>query len=336
MKLKIIYYIFICINIIFNMTAYSQKEFKVSENKLIQPEYLKSGDTISIVAPSGVLNNFENKIKLAIDIFESWGLKVVLGDHIYNKNGHFAGTDRQRIDDFQNALDNQSIKAIWCARGGYGAVRIIDDVNFNNYLKKPKWIIGFSDITVIHNKLNNLNSESIHAIMPSGIESLEPSNESLIKLKSVLFGESLSYSISSNKDNKTGTSEGVLVGGNLTLLQTLIGSNTELKTDNKILFIEEVGEYAYHIDRMLYSLKRAGYFENCNGLIVGQISDIKENTTDFGMSINKLILDLLKEYDFPVLFDFPAGHEKVNYPIILGRNIKLKVNQSASKVVFIN
>lgn len=336
MKLKIIYYIFICINIIFNMTAYSQKEFKVSENKLIQPEYLKSGDTISIVAPSGVLNNFENKIKLAIDIFESWGLKVVLGDHIYNKNGHFAGTDRQRIDDFQNALDNQSIKAIWCARGGYGAVRIIDDLNFNNYLKKPKWIIGFSDITVIHNKLNNLNSESIHAIMPSGIESLEPSNESIIKLKSVLFGKSLSYSISSNKDNKTGTSEGVLVGGNLTLLQTLIGSNTELKTDNKILFIEEVGEYAYHIDRMLYSLKRAGYFENCNGLIVGQISDIKENTTDFGMSINKLILDLLKEYDFPVLFDFPAGHEKVNYPIILGRNIKLKVNQSASKVVFIN
>jgi len=187
------------------MTAYSQKESKESENKLIQPEYLKSGDTISIVAPSGVLNNLENKIKLAIDIFESWGLKVVLGDHIYNKNGHFAGTDSQRIDDFQNALDNQSIKAIWCARGGYGAVRIIDDLNFNNYLKKPKWIIGFSDITVIHNKLNNLNSESIHAIMPSGIESLEPSNESIIKLKSVLFGESLAYSIYSNKDNKTGT-----------------------------------------------------------------------------------------------------------------------------------
>ena len=333
MKLKIIYYLFICINLIFNMTAYSQKD---SKGTLIQPEYLKSGDTISIVAPSGVLNNFENKIKLAVDIFESWGLKVVLGNHIYNKNGHFAGTDKQRIGDFQNALDNQSIKAIWCARGGYGAVRIIDDLNFNNYLKNPKWIIGFSDITVIHNKLNNLNSESIHAIMPSGIENLEPSNESIIKLKNVLFGESLSYSIASNTDNKTGTSEGVLVGGNLTLIQTLIGSNTELKTDNKILFIEEVGEYAYHLDRMLYSLKRAGYFENCNGLIVGQISDIKENTTDFGMSINKLILDLLKEYDFPILFDFPAGHEKVNYPIILGRNIKLKVNPLESKVAFYN
>ena len=336
MKLKTIYYIFICINIIFNMTAHSQKESKGSEEKLIQPEYLKSGDTISIVAPSGVLNNFENKIKLAIEIFESWGLKVVLGDHIYNKNGHFAGTDQQRTVDFQNALDNQNIKAIWCARGGYGAVRIIDDLNFNNYFKKPKWIIGFSDITVIHNKLNNLNSESIHAIMPSGIENLDPSNESIIKLKKVLFGENLSYSITSNLDNKTGMSEGVLVGGNLTLLQTLIGSNTELKTDNKILFIEDVGEYTYHIDRMLYSLKRAGYFENCNGLIVGQISDIKENPTNFGMSVNKLILELLEEYDFPILFDFPAGHEKVNYPIILGRNIKLKVNQLESKVTFYN
>jgi len=209
------------------MTAHSQNDSKGSEEKLIQPEYLKSGDTISIIAPSGVLNNFENKIKLAIEIFESWGLKVVLGDHIYNKNGHFAGTDQQRTVDFQNALDNQNIKAIWCARGGYGAVRIIDDLNFNNYFKKPKWIIGFSDITVIHNKLNNLNSESIHAIMPSGIENLDPSNESIIKLKKVLFGENLSYSITSNLDNKTGTSEGVLVGGNLTLLQALIGSNTE-------------------------------------------------------------------------------------------------------------
>ena len=318
------------------MTAHSQNDSKGSEEKLIQPEYLKSGDTISIIAPSGVLNNFENKIKLAIEIFESWGLKVVLGDHIYNKNGHFAGTDQQRTVDFQNALDNQNIKAIWCARGGYGAVRIIDDLNFNNYFKKPKWIIGFSDITVIHNKLNNLNSESIHAIMPSGIENLDPSNESIIKLKKVLFGENLSYSITSNLDNKTGMSEGVLVGGNLTLLQTLIGSNTELKTDNKILFIEDVGEYTYHIDRMLYSLKRAGYFENCNGLIVGQISDIKENPTNFGMSVNKLILELLEEYDFPILFDFPAGHEKVNYPIILGRNIKLKVNQLESKVTFYN
>ena len=339
MKFKIIYYTFIYITIIINMTVHSQTDNNTSSNlktKLIQPEYLKSGDTISIVAPSGVLNDFENKIKLAIEIFEGWGLNVKLGEHIYNKNGHFAGTDKQRASDFQIALDNKNIKAIWCARGGYGTVRIIDDLSFKTYLKNPKWIIGFSDITVIHNKLNILNSESIHAIMPSGIENLEPGNKSIIKLKNILFGKDLSYTINSNKNNKKGNTQGILVGGNLTLIQTLIGSNTQLETDNKILFIEDVGEYAYHIDRMLHSLKRSGYFEKCSGLIVGQISDVKKNSTDFGMTINELILDLLKEYDFPILFNFPAGHEKLNYPMILGRKVRLSVSESESEVDFYN
>jgi muramoyltetrapeptide carboxypeptidase len=306
------------------------------KTQLIQPEYLKSGDTISILAPSGVLNNFDKKIEKAINIFKSWGLNVVLGNHIYDKNGHFAGTDKNREKDFQKALDNKNIKAIWCARGGYGAVRIIDKLNFDNYLKNPKWIIGFSDITVIHNKLNFLNSESIHAMMITGFEDIGQNNDSLSKLKNVLFGDSLSYSITSNKNNKTGKSEGIIVGGNLTLIQSTIGSKTELKMKDKILFIEEIGEYAYHIDRMLYSLKRAGYFENCKGLIVGQISDVKKNTTDFGRSINELILDVLDEYNFPILFDFPAGHEKTNFPIILGRKVILEVSKSDSKVIFYN
>jgi muramoyltetrapeptide carboxypeptidase len=306
------------------------------KTQLIQPEPLKSGDTISILAPSGVLNNFDNKITKAINIFKSWGLNVVLGNHIYDKNGHFAGTDKNREKDFQKALDNKNIKAIWCARGGYGAVRIIDKLNFDNYLKNPKWIIGFSDITVIHNKLNFLNSESIHAMMITGFEDISQNNDSLSKLKNVLFGDSLSYSITSNKNNKTGKSEGIIVGGNLTLIQSTIGSKTELKMKDKILFIEEIGEYAYHIDRMLYSLKRAGYFENCKGLIVGQISDVKKNTTDFGRSINELILDVLDEYNFPILFDFPAGHEKTNFPIILGRKVILDVSKPDSKVIFYN
>ena len=221
-----------------------------------------------------------------------------------------------------------------CIRDGYGAVRIIDKLNFDNYLKNPKWIIGFSDITVIHNKLNFLNSESIHAMMITGFEDIGQNNDSLSKLKNVLFGDSLSYSIASNKNNKTGKSEGIIVGGNLTLIQSTIGSKTELKMKDKILFIEEIGEYAYHIDRMLYSLKRAGYFENCKGLIVGQISDVKKNTTDFGRSINELILDVLDEYNFPILFDFPAGHEKTNFPIILGRKVILDVSKSDSKVIF--
>ncbi|MDA8904826.1 LD-carboxypeptidase [Flavobacteriaceae bacterium] len=339
MKIKIIYFTFIYISIISNMNVFSQSDIKSSnvlKTQLIQPEYLKYGDTISIVAPSGVLNNFDNKIIKAINIFESWGLNVVLGKHIYDKNGHFAGTDKNREKDFQKALDNKNIKAIWCARGGYGAVRIIDKLKFDSYLRNPKWIIGFSDITVIHNKLNLYNSESIHAMMITGFEEIDQNNNSLSKLKSVLFGDDLSYSIGPNKNNKIGKSEGNIVGGNLTLLQSTIGSKTELKTKDKILFIEEVGEYAYSIDRMLYSLKRAGYFDNCKGLIVGQISNVKKNTTDFGMSINELILEVLDEYDFPILFDFPAGHEKTNYPIILGRKIKLDVTKSKSKVVFYN
>ena len=339
MKIKIIYFTFIYISIISNMNVFSQSDIKQSnvlKTQLIQPESLKSGDTISILAPSGVLNNFDNKITKAINIFKSWGLNVVLGNHIYDKNGHFAGTDKNREKDFQKALDNKNIKAIWCARGGYGAVRIIDKLNFDNYLKNPKWIIGFSDITVIHNKLNFLNSESIHAMMITGFEDIGQNNDSLSKLKNVLFGDSLSYSITSNKNNKTGKSEGIIVGGNLTLIQSTIGSKTELKMKDKILFIEEIGEYAYHIDRMLYSLKRAGYFENCKGLIVGQISDVKKNTTDFGRSINELILDVLDEYNFPILFDFPAGHEKTNFPIILGRKVILEVSKSDSKVIFYN
>ena len=339
MKIKIIYFTFIYISIISNMNVFSQSDIEQSnvlKKQLIQPEPLKSGDTISILAPSGVLNNFDNKITKAINIFKSWGLNVVLGNHIYDKNGHFAGTDKNREKDFQKALDNKNIKAIWCARGGYGAVRIIDKLNFDNYLKNPKWIIGFSDITVIHNKLNFLNSESIHAMMITGFEDIGQNNDSLSKLKNVLFGDSLSYSITSNKNNKTGKSEGIIVGGNLTLIQSTIGSKTELKMKDKILFIEEIGEYAYHIDRMLYSLKRAGYFENCKGLIVGQISDVKKNTTDFGRSINELILDVLDEYNFPILFDFPAGHEKTNFPIILGRKVILEVSKSDSKVIFYN
>ena len=337
MKIKIIYFTFIYISIISNMNVFSQSDIKQSnvlKTQLIQPEPLKSGDTISILAPSGVLNNFDNKITKAINIFKSWGLNVVIGNHIFDKNGHFAGTDKNREKDFQKALDNKNIKAIWCARGGYGAVRIIDKLNFDNYLKNPKWIIGFSDITVIHNKLNFLNSESIHAMMITGFEDIGQNNDSLSKLKNVLFGDSLSYSIASNKNNKAGKSEGIIVGGNLTLIQSTIGSKTELKMKDKILFIEEIGEYAYHIDRMLYSLKRAGYFENCKGLIVGQISDVKKNTTDFGRSINEIILDILDEYNFPILFDFPAGHEKTNFPIILGRKVILDVSKSDSKVIF--
>ena len=310
------------------------KSTKKLSKKLIQPEFLKKGDTIALVAPAGILNNFENKIDIAKKIFEGWGLNVIIGDNIYNRNGHFAGTDKERIKDLQKVLDNKSIKAIWCVRGGYGTIRIIDHLNFEKFSKNPKWIIGFSDITVLHNKLNIMGYESIHGMMISNIDEIKADHKSLIKLKSTLFGDDLNYVIKSNKENKIGKSNGIITGGNLTLIHSTIGSNIEISTNNKILFLEEIGEHIYKIDRMLYSLKRAGYFDECKGLIIGQISDIKTNSTEFGMTINELILDLLKEYNFPIIFDFPAGHEIDNYPIILGRNINIKVKKSKTEVKF--
>ena len=176
--------------------------------------------------------------------------------------------------------------------------------------------------------------ESIHGMMISNIDEIKADHKSLIKLKSTLFGDDLNYVIKSNKENKIGKSNGIITGGNLTLIHSTIGSNIEISTNNKILFLEEIGEHIYKIDRMLYSLKRAGYFDECKGLIIGQISDIKTNSTEFGMTINELILDLLKEYNFPIIFDFPAGHEIDNYPIILGRNINIKVKKSKTEVKF--
>jgi len=308
-----------------------------AQNKMIKPDYLKAGDTVSIVAPSGLLNHREKEINLAKDLLKSWGLHVVIGQHVFNKSGHFAGTDEQRAEDFQNALDSPNIKAIWCARGGYGTVRMIDKLDYTTFKQNPKWIIGYSDITSIHNQLNIVGSESIHAIMCTSLtEDIKAIEDNLTSFKSALFGDDLSYAINGGKHNKTGSASGPLVGGNLTLLHTMLGSKTSIDTDGKILFFEEIGEYAYHIDRMLQSLKRAGYFENCKGLVVGSISKVRKNTTPWGKSIQQLILDVVAEYDFPVLFNFPAGHDTDNRAMIFGRTVNLTVGKGQSTVVFEN
>lgn len=303
--------------------------------KLIQPDYLKAGDTIAILAPSGILNGADKDIYQGRDLLKSWGLNVVIGKHVFNKNGHFAGTDDERCEDFQNALDDPSIKAIWCARGGYGTVRILDKLNYTKYKKHPKWILGYSDITGFHNQLNNLGSESIHTLMCTSLTSnLDDIKESLETFKDAIFGRPLSYTVEGSEFNKTGTTSGQLVGGNLTLLHTMLGSQTSIDTNGKILFIEETGEYAYHIDRMLQSLKRAGYFDNCKGVIVGDISKVRKNTTAWGKPIEELILDVFEGYNFPVLFNFPAGHEKDNRALILGRTVELIVGKDKSTIKF--
>lgn len=301
-----------------------------------RPISLQNGDTIAIVAPAGIIKN-EASIYEAIALAESWGLKVVLGKHVFDKYHHFSATDAQRLEDFQWAIDDTNIKAIWCARGGYGTVRIIDDVNFTNFQKKPKWIIGYSDITVLHSHINTLGVETLHAMMPVNMEFSESSRKnSVATLKKALFGEEIKYSIPSSTYNKTGKITGRLVGGNLTILENLLGTPSALEVTNKILFIEEIGEYKYHIDRLLRAIERSGAFENCKGLIIGDMTNIKKNNPPFGQTIEEVILEIVANYNFPILFDFPAGHEPENKALFLGRTISLEVTENISSIKFID
>ena len=304
-------------------------------NKLTQPPYLKAGDTVAIVAPSGVLKNKKEVIEQARALLNSWGLHSVVGKNVYKQANHFAGTDNERCEDFQKALDDPTISAILCARGGYGTVRILDKLDYTKFRNHPKWLIGYSDITALHNQFHNEGFESLHAMMCTSMQDdLEEIKETISTFKDAIFGKSLSYTLEGSEYNKSGTSSGPLVGGNLTLLHTMLGSKTSIDVSGKILFIEEVGEHKYHIDRMLQSLKRAGYFDNCKGVIVGDISNMRKNTTPWGSSIEQLILDALSDYNFPIAFKMPAGHEDDNRALILGRTIRLNVNKEKSTVMF--
>lgn len=303
--------------------------------EMIQPPYLKAGDTVAIVAPSGILNNREAEVESAKTVLKGWGLHVIVGKHVFSKANHFAGTDEERCEDLQRALDDSKVKAIWAARGGYGTVRIIDKLDFTQFKKHPKWIIGYSDITVLHNVMNNLGYESMHAMMCTSMaEDQKDLDETIATFKKALFGESLTYTLEGSSYNKIGNVTAPIVGGNLTILQTMLGSKSSIDTKGKILFIEEIGEYKYHIDRLLQSLKRAGYFDQCVGVIVGDMTKIKKNTTPWGTSIEQLILDALAEYNFPIAFNMHAGHEADNRAMILGRMVKLTVTTQQSIVVF--
>jgi|TARA_B110000238_G_scaffold163110_1_gene177587 muramoyltetrapeptide carboxypeptidase len=309
-------------------------------NELMTPPYLQEGDTIAIVAPAGILKDREDTIQKAKELAENWGLIVVLGSNLFNQNNHFSGTDNERFQDFQEALDNKNIKAIWSARGGYGSVRILDKLNFTEFIAHPKWIIGYSDITAFHNHIHNLGIETMHGMMATSLEEIpEEILETKASFKKALFGEELKYSIPSSEDNRNAILnsgeilKGQLIGGNLSILTSMLGSNSQLSTAGKILFIEEIGEYKYSIDRMLQSLKRAGYFTKVKAVIVGNMSSIKKNSTQWGSTIEQLILDVIPE-NIPVLFDFPAGHEADNRALIFGRNVALEVDMENYSLVF--
>lgn len=335
MKKSFLYFLILTQLLSFNTSVLAQDKMQTNQIKLKQPPYLKAGDTVAIVAPSGVLNNRTIEVERAIALLKSWNLNVVVGKHVFKGDNHFAGTDSERCEDFQNALDDPKIKAIWCARGGYGTVRILDKLDYSKFKEQPKWLIGYSDITALHNQVHNVGFESIHAIMCTSLIDKESELEhSIATMKKAIFGEALNYTLKGSKYNKAGTVTAPLVGGNLTMLHTMLGSETSIDTAGKILFIEEIGEYKYHIDRMLQSLKRAGHFSNCKGVIVGDMTKIRKNTTPWGTSIEQLILDALADYDFPIAFNMPAGHENDNRAMILGRTVELKVSESKTELSF--
>jgi muramoyltetrapeptide carboxypeptidase len=294
---------------------------------MIVPPYLQKGDKIGIISPAGKVQ--KDQVLKASETLESWGLEVVLGKYVLGQYFQYASYDDNRREDLQMMLDHKDIKAILCSRGGYGAIRILDNLDFSHFNNYPKWLIGFSDITLLHAHINhNLNCCSIHGPMTKTIADKE--NDSCQKLKSVLWGDELSYSIDHNIYNRRGIGKGKLIGGNLAILTSLIGSQTDYKPDGKILFIEEIGEYLYRIDRMMWSMKRAGKLERLEGLVVGQFTDTKDNNSPFGQSVHEIIHEHVKDYNFPVCFNFPAGHDSLNYPLTLGKEYRLNItNQNA-------
>jgi len=295
-----------------------------------QPAYLTSGDRVALISTARKID--QRIVDSAVKTFSSWGLEIVPGKHLFAEEDQFAGSDELRMQDFQSALDDPSISAIICARGGYGTVRIVDGISWKNFLELPKWVIGYSDVTVLHGQLQVLGVESIHASMPVNF----PSNslESLETLRAALFGESLGYSFAPHDFNKNGTAKGELIGGNLSILYSLNGTSSFPDTHGRILFIEDLDEYLYHIDRMMMTLKRAGYFEQLSGVVVGGMSDMNDNEVPFGKTANEIIRNNLSEYSFPVCYGFPAGHLDDNRALIMGREVVLSIGSKESTLFF--
>jgi len=300
-----------------------------AQKKMIFPPNLKPGDTVGILATAR--KNLENNLGPATSWLESWGLKVKIGKTIGLDYHQLAGTDEERAEDLQEMLDNPNIKAIWCVRGGYGTVRIIDKIDFTKFKKNPKWIIGFSDVTVLHSHLNTMGYASIHAIMPVSTKASEEAKETLRK---ALFGEHLEYTLPCENMNRLGKAKGELVGGNLSILYSLFGSPSAIDCSDKILFIEDLDEYLYHIDRMMMNLKRNGCLESLKGIIVGGMTKMHDNEIAWGKNAEEIIDDVTQNYKIPIIYNFPAGHMADNHALIFGKQVTIEANDLESKVIF--
>ena len=290
---------------------------------MISPPRLNQGDIIGIVSPAKKID--EALVLNGVEIIRKLGYRVKLGKHVLATDNYFAGTDLQRSSDFQTMLDDPEVKMILCSRGGYGSARIIDSLDFTKFIESPKWIAGYSDITVFHSHLYNLGFETLHSIMPLDFRDNGEISKPVVKLFEAASGESPEYQLRPYKLNKQGSAQGDIIGGNLSILCSILGSDSDFDFSDKILFIEEVGEDLYRIDRMMNTLKRFGKLQNLAGMIVGGLTGMSPGNPDFGKTAEEIILNNIEEFDFPVAFGFPAGHFAENYPIIIGRKIQIEV-----------
>lgn len=301
---------------------------------MIRPPYLKQGDRIGLVSPARKINSTE--VKAAVKLLQRWGLEPVFGRHIFSSHHQFAGTDKNRADDIQEFLDDINVKAILSTRGGYGSVRIIDQIDFSKFQVHPKWFVGYSDVTVFHNHIHsNLNIETLHATMPINFPRDFSENSSVLSLKKALFGQLSSYDGSDCEILREGAAQAPLIGGNLSILYSLMGSVSDIDTHGKILFLEDLDEYLYHIDRMVMNLKRGGKLGGLKALLVGGMNDMNDNTIPFGSSAQEIIWEAVKEYDYPVIFNFPAGHLEDNKALYLGRETKIIAKNNELQLSFL-
>jgi muramoyltetrapeptide carboxypeptidase len=282
------------------------------------PPYLNPGDTIGIVCPAGYMA-FE-KAQTCIDTLKAWGFKVKTGKTLGGNSGnYFSGTDDERLHDLQQMLDDDSVKAVLCGRGGYGAGRIVERINFKKFKKNPKWIIGYSDVTVFLSHIyRNYKIAGMHSPMAAAFNNGGANNEYVLSIKHLLTGGSADYSCAPHPFNQTGEAEGALVGGNLSLIAHLSGTSSDIKTKGKILFLEDVGEYLYNVDRMFWQLDRSGKLDKLAGLIIGLFTDMKDTERPFGKPVFDIIKDITAAYDYPVCFGFPVSHSDENYPLKTG------------------
>jgi muramoyltetrapeptide carboxypeptidase len=297
------------------------------------PPYLKKGDTIAITCPAGFMA--KEKVAVCVEILKKEGYKVLVGKTVGSKStNYFSGTDVQRLNEMQAYLDDKTVKAILCGRGGYGTGRIIDKLNFKTFASNPKWIIGFSDITLLHSHIvTNYKIATLHAPMAAAFANAAHNPANILSLLSALKGQKNNYHIKPNKLNKIGEAKGKLVGGNIALLANGVGTASDINTKNCVLFIEDIGEQLYAIDRMMYQLKRSGKLTNLAALIVGDFSDMQDTDRPFGKTIYEIISDIVAEYDYPVCYGFPVGHGNENVALKVGVKYTLEVNKKGASLV---